>query len=159
MRRVELDSFYFAGVGTKTSNEKELTAEGVIPKMWEQFYQQSISEMIENKKDNTVLALYSDYESDVSGAYFFRIGHQLQSRSDQKEGVVLKEIPAAEYIIFTSKKGPISEVVPQLWQEIWNYFSTSIEIRSYSGDFEIYDERAGNPNEAIVDIYIAIEGR
>ncbi|GAE32549.1 GyrI-like domain-containing protein [Alkalihalobacillus hemicellulosilyticus] len=159
MRRVKLDSFYFAGVGTKTSNEKEVTAEGVIPKMWEQFYQQSISDVIENKKDNTVLALYSDYETDVNGPYFFRIGHQLQSRSDQNGGIELKEIPAAEYIVFTSQKGPISEVVPQLWQEIWNYFSTSSESRSYSGDFEIYDERAANPNEAIVDIYIAIEGK
>ncbi len=30
--------------------------------------------------------------------------------------------------------------------------------RKYIADFEVYDQRAANPNQAVIDIYIGIEG-
>ncbi len=152
-----MDAFYFAGFGTTTKNEKEMTDEAIIPQLWSRFYSEQISEQITNKKENTVLAVYTDYKTDVNGQYLFLIGHQLESNVSQEERIVVKKIPASTYLVFTSQRGPISEIVPKLWQDIWAYFETSTEVRTYTGDFERYDERAANPNDAIVDIYVAIQ--
>lgn len=41
--------------------------------------------------------------------------------------------------------------------EIWAYFKESGEVRTYTGDFEIYDSRNFDPADTQVEIYIAIE--
>jgi predicted transcriptional regulator YdeE len=56
-----------------------------------------------------------------------------------------------------SKKGSVSEVVPKAWFFVWEWFKTSNMKRAFSGDFELYDSRSVNPNDAEIDIYIAIK--
>lgn len=50
------------------------------------------------------------------------------------------------------------EVVISAWQKIWamneNDFGGK---RKYVADFEIYDQRASDPNNTIIDICIGIE--
>lgn len=41
--------------------------------------------------------------------------------------------------------------------EIWAYFEASTEVRTYTGDFEIYDSRNFDPANTQVEIYIAIK--
>lgn len=50
------------------------------------------------------------------------------------------------------------EVVISAWQEIWAMNENELGgKRKYIADFEIYDQRAVNPNNTVIDIYIGIE--
>ena len=52
------------------------------------------------------------------------------------------------------------DVVISAWQKIWamdgNDFGGK---RKYIADFEVYDERASNPNNTVIDIYIGTEAK
>ena len=62
-------------------------------------------------------------------------------------------IPAATYAVFT-RKGPVAEVVCEAWEYIWQWSKEN--KRAFTTDFELYDERALDPNHAQLDIYIAL---
>ncbi|MNY28091.1 Bacterial transcription activator, effector binding domain [compost metagenome] len=66
-------------------------------------------------------------------------------------------VPGSKYRVFTTKKGPVYEVVAQAWREIWAYFGESTEKRAYTGDFELYDARDFDPANTELQIYIAIK--
>ncbi|UZM99006.1 GyrI-like domain-containing protein [Lysinibacillus sp. MHQ-1] len=111
-----------------------------------------------SKLDNqNVYGLYSDYETDVNGNYAITIGVEASKMNDASPEWVIKTIPAAKYLVFTSHKGKMPEIVIQTWQEIWAWFANSKVERTYTGDFELYDERCANPQEAQVEVYIAIK--
>ncbi len=155
---IEKDAFNVVGVTARTSNANESTAQAKIPHLWSAFYEQNITQHISNQVNRAVTyGLYSDYESDVNGHYTLTLGMEVSATDEIPEGMEAKSIPAAKYLVFTSEKGPITEVVIKAWQDIWAWFANSQEERTYTGDFEKYDERCANPNEAQVDIYIAIK--
>lgn len=144
------------GIAASTTNEAECKGDGEIPKLWQRFFQEQVSEKTPAKVDQALYGLYTDYEADVNGRYTMLIGHAVDQHAEMPEGFVKKEVPAAKYLVFTSQEGPITEVVPKLWQQIWNYFEQSDEKRTYTGDFERYDERCMNPEKAVVEVYVAI---
>jgi len=72
--------------------------------------------------------------------------------------MVVKTVPAGHYAVFTSPRGPAAKVVPQTWQQIWTYFqSPQNGQRAYQADFEVYDQRAADPNNVQVDIYVGVK--
>lgn len=157
-KMVELESFQIIGISAQTSNANEMTAQAKIPQLWDHFYQQNISGQIAERKNNNIYGLYSDYETDVNGDYAVTLGVEVSSNDDETPaGLVVKTMPTAKYLVFTSEKGSLPEVVIQAWQEIWTWFANATVERTYTGDFELYDERCANPQEAQVDIYIAIK--
>jgi len=52
------------GIEARTTNAKESTADGVIPRQWQNFFQQGILAKIPNKIGSNIYALYADYASD-----------------------------------------------------------------------------------------------
>jgi predicted transcriptional regulator YdeE len=47
----------------------------------------------------------------------------------------------------------------EAWQKIWAMSDDELGgARSYTTDFEVYDERARDPQNTVLDIYIGIEG-
>ena len=67
-------------------------------------------------------------------------------------------IPSSTYMKFTTEPGAMPEVVINAWQDIWKMDNLDFEgKRKYIADFEIYDDRAVDPANSIVDIYIGIE--
>lgn len=43
----------------------------------------------------------------------------------------------------------------ETWQEIWTWDEKN--LRTYTGDFEVYDEQAENPENAQVTVYVAVD--
>ncbi len=155
---IEKDSFNVIGITTRTSNANELTAQAKIPQLWSAFYEQNVGQQIANHVNHAVTyGLYCDYESDVNGIYSLSLGMEVSAIDEVPKGMAAKIVPAAKYLVFTSEIGPVTEVVIKAWQDIWAWFANSAVERTYTGDFEKYDERCANPNEAQVDIYIAIK--
>ncbi|NEW07497.1 AraC family transcriptional regulator [Paenibacillus sp. SYP-B3998] len=155
---VQLDAFHIMGLSARTSNALESGGNGSIPKLWQQFYQEQISERITNPLPNSpTIGLYTDYENGVLGLYTSLIGLKVTQVTDIPESLTTAFVPAGKYAVFTTARGPFYETVPQCWAIIWDLFTHSDMERTYTGDFELYDERAMNPEDAEVDIYIAIK--
>ncbi|MEK4186262.1 GyrI-like domain-containing protein [Paenibacillus sp. FSL L8-0494] len=215
---VEKAKMTLAGVSIRTTNEVEMGPDGGLPQLWETYFQSNIAGQVATVNSEYIYALYTDYESDASGAYTVVIGHEVaeerhlegnqleengleeseleeseleenelekseleknelekneleknqleesQLVENQLEENRLEEsqftyavVPESKYMVFTTKKGPVFEVVAQAWGEIWAYFKESREARTYTGDFEIYDSRNFDPADTQVEIYIAIE--
>lgn len=159
------------GLGARTTNKAEAGANGVIPRLWEHYFRSGIQGAAAG--DQAVYAVYTDYESDASGAYTLVIGHESAGRVEnlnragsagsakrEEEGTITERsvfVPESRYLVFPAKPGPFHETVPQAWQEIWSYFQDAEEVRAYSGDFEHYRFQAADPDHPVIEIYIAIK--
>jgi predicted transcriptional regulator YdeE len=145
MRFEQVEEYQVTGVAARTSNAIEMTGEGAIPRLWAQGTLPS---------DGPIIALYTEYESDEHGEYTFVLGGK---SSSAREGVVVKTVPAGRYAVFTSERGPVQKVVVETWQRIWSELPSAKNLRSYVADFEVYDERAADPANAVVDIYVGVK--
>ncbi len=117
-----------------------------------------IIEQILNRADANIIAMYTDYESDANGEYSFLIGAKVTSIDSIPEGMIAKQVPDACYTIFTSEKGPVWKVVPEAWQKVWSTPASEMGgKRAFLADFEIYDERAADPQNAVVDVWVGIK--
>ena len=154
---VEEDGFTVVGIEARTNNARELGPGGVIPRQWARFMREALAEKIHDKADGSIVAVYSDYAGDQDGEYSFLIGARVTSAREVPSGMVVKKVPAGRYAVFISDKGPVEKVVPALWRRIWAVPERSLGgNRAYQADYELYDERAANPEEAQVDIHVGV---
>lgn len=155
---VEKAGFTVIGISARTTNAKEVTAEGVIGPMWGRLFQEGLLAKVPNKADQSIVAVYTDYASDHNGEYTYVLGARVSSDTDVPAGMIAKKIPAQKFAVFTSENGPAPKVVPQLWMKINSLPKTAVGgDRQYKADFEIYDERARDPQDLQMDIYIGIK--
>ena len=153
----QLDAFTVVGISARTSNAREMTADGVIGKEWGRLMQEGLLAKIPNAADKSIVAVYTDYASDHGGEYTFVLGARARSADNVPAGMVARKIPAGKYAVFTSEKGPAAKVVPELWMKINSLPKTAVGgDRVYRADFEVYDERAADPGSVVVDVYIGI---
>ncbi len=154
---VQQSGFTVVGIVVRTSNAKEMTADGVIGKQWGRLMGEGLLAKIPNKADKAIVAVYTDYASDHDGEYTFVLGARATSDADVPAGMVAKKIPAGRYALFTTEKGPAAKVVPEAWMRINSLPKSAVGgDRVYGADFEIYDERASDPQNSQVDIYVGI---
>jgi len=152
------ESFTVVGISARTTNAKEMTADGVIGKYWGRLFQDGLIAKIPNKADENIVAVYTDYASDHSGEYTYVLGARVKSAGEIPEGMVAKTIPTGKYVVFTSEQGPAYQTVPQLWQKINSLPKTATGgDRAYKADFEVYDERARDPQNTVVEVYVGVK--
>ncbi len=145
------------GITARTSNAREATADAVIGKQWTRFMQEGLLVKIPNRVDHSIVAVYTDYAGDHNGNYTFVLGAKVSSSANVPEGMAARKVPAGRYAVFTSEKGPGPRVVPELWMKINSLpKSATGGDRLYRADFEIYDERAADPESLQVDVYVGI---
>jgi len=155
---VEEAGFSVIGIAERTTNAKEMSGEGVIGKQWGRFFQDNVLARIPNKADATIIAVVTDYASDKDGEYTHMIGARVTSTADVPSGMVAKKVPAGKYAIFTSEKGPVAQVVVGTWKTIWAQPKTAPGgDRAYKADYEVYDERAMDPQNAQMDVHVEIK--
>lgn len=123
---VEKAKMTLAGVSIRTTNEAEMGPDGGLSQLWETYFQSNIAGQIATVNPEYIYALYTDYESDASGAYTVVIGHEV-AEERHIEGRQLEEselvenqftyaaVPESKYMVFKTKKGPVFEVVAQAW--------------------------------------------
>ncbi|WP_019914679.1 GyrI-like domain-containing protein [Paenibacillus sp. HW567] len=156
---VEKPEIRLVGVSVRTTNQVELGPNGLLPGLWDTYFGSSLASRAGMGSSEPLYSLYTDYESDASGAYTVVIGHEVSEEAafqpDDKLSYAV--IPASKYLVFTAEKGPVNEVVPEAWREIWAYFEKSPELRTYTGDYELYPSRNLDPGANEVQIYIAVK--
>lgn len=154
----EQPAITLTGVQVRTTNEVEAGPDRKLPQLWETYFQSQMTSLIPTMHSHLIYALYTDYESDASGAYTTLIGHQVNAANSPGEDKFYQvQVPASKYLVFTTEKGPVYEVVAQAWANIWAYFRESEEVRAYTGDYELYDARNLDDSQAQIQIFIAIK--
>jgi predicted transcriptional regulator YdeE len=156
---VHRSSFSVVGIEVRTTNAKEATGEGVIGKQWQKFFEEGTLDKIPNRADNNLYAVYSDYASDRNGEYSVLIGAKVTDGSIAPHGLELKTIPSGRYAVLPSESGPVAKVVVAAWQRVWQLEDRHAlgGQRAYKADFEVYGERAADPRNSQVDLYIGLK--
>jgi predicted transcriptional regulator YdeE len=152
------DSFCVAGFSTRTNNAAEASGKGKIGPLWQRWFAENLAAQIPNRVGNDVLAVYSDYASDEKGDYTYMLGARVSSIDNLPEGLTYRKIAAGPYAVFTTENGPVTQVVPAVWQKVWALPASEMGgKRAFLTDFEVYDQRAANPLHSQVDIHIGIK--
>jgi predicted transcriptional regulator YdeE len=152
-RILRQEPFAVIGIAARTSNAKEATADGVIGRFWARLAKEGLLEKIPHKENGDIIAVYTDYADGKDGEYTYILGARVTSLENIPPGMVGRRIRGGRYAVFTSAEGPADKAVPETWRRIW---AAPGGRRTYKTDFEVYDQRARNPQAAVVDIYVGI---
>ncbi len=158
-KTLDQKEFTVIGISTRTNNAREAAGNGVIAGQWERFYKEGILGKISSKADAATYVVYSDYATDKNGDYSYLIGAKVTDVSAVPSGMVAKKVSAGKYAVITSEQGPIPKIIVEAWQQIWG-LEDQAKLggkRAYKTDFEVYDQRARNPQDAQIDIYIGFK--
>lgn len=156
-KAVQQDEFTVVGIAVRTSNAEQMTPARPIGKQWERLMGEGLLAAIPNKADGKIVALYSEYANDEDGQYTYLLGARVKKAENLPAGMVAKNVPAGRYAVFTSERGPVEKVVVDLWRRVWATPKNELGgDRNYKADFEVYDERARNPADAVVDLFVGI---
>ncbi|MEO6314926.1 MAG: GyrI-like domain-containing protein [Chitinophagaceae bacterium] len=151
MQNRTMESFRITGIAIRTTNENGASAIA-IPKLWNQFMTENTMQQIAGKISNDIYCVYTEYEKDFTKPYTTLLGCRVEDTAPGQDGFKSILIPAGNYALFTAKGNLNEGIVFNEWTAIWN---SSLQ-RAYTADFEIYGEKAQNPANAAVEIFVAI---
>lgn len=148
------------GICVRTSYEQELDKmKGNIFPCVRRYFHEMLSEKIPNRAEpGTTFCAYTNYESDYRGAYTYFIGEEVTSLDDPlPEDFQKLIIPTQKYVKFTTSPAPMPDVIVNAWSTIWKMSSAELGgKRHYRTDYEIYDERAKDHQNIILDVFVGI---
>ena len=157
MKTTLSEPIYVAGYMIRTSNAKEMGGNGEIGKLWGRFMQQNLAAQIPNRIGQTLIVVYSDYASDEKGEYNYLLGAPVTTVDGLPAGLSFRRIPAGQFAVFTTAQGPVAQVLEATWKQIW--MSTPSQLggqRAFVADYEIYDQRSSDPNNAQVEVHVGL---
>lgn len=149
-------AFDVIGITVRCSTQ-EAIRNNTIGKLWQRFFEDQIFTKIPNKIDTTLIALYYDFESDKTGEYTTLIGVRVSSDKEVPSGMVVKHVPADNREVFLTEQGPMGQVVFGTWQKIWQLEDAGKLKHSYTVDYELYDERSRDLQNAQVEIHVGVK--
>ena len=152
MQKVKIEPFTVIGLKIRTTNEKGQAMKD-IPQFWQKFMTENTLRKIPNKVEDTIYSLYTNYEGDHNKPYDMILGCKVSSSENIPTGMVAHSIQGGTFSQFTSKGNMTEGAIYHTWMEI----GQSNIPRIYSTDFEVYGEKARNPQDAEVDIFVAIQ--
>ncbi len=152
MNTQQLAAFTIIGIAVRTTNQNGQM--GIdIPALWGRFMSEGIAAKIPNKIDDAIYSVYTEYEKDHTLPYTTIIGCKVANLTQIPDGMVGHTIAEAKYQKFVAVGNLMEGAVYNEWTKIWN---TDLP-RTYTSDFEIYNERSQDPVNAAVDIFIAVK--
>jgi len=123
------------------------------------YFHEGLSEQIPNRLNpGKTFCVYTEYESDYTGAYKYFIGEEVNSfetylKAFQLIRYLLKNMLSSQQI-----QDQCPAAVIDAWKEIWKTSDEKFGApREYHSDFEVYDERASDHMNVIVDLFIGIK--
>ena len=128
----EVEEFDVIGISIVTDNAKGTDD---INALWERFFKDSVGQQILDKVDDTIYAVYSDYEGDHEAPYRLTIGYRV-SNDNVPIDMHRVSVRPQEYAVM-SAAGEQPKALIETWEAIW---SSDIE-RSFATDFEVYGPR------------------
>lgn len=159
--KVTRNEMTLVGLSIRTNNKIEANlATAKIPILAGTYFTSQASQSFkERTTPGVTYAVYTDYESDEYGDYTYFIGEEVSTLNGQDleklNSLIIKE---STYQKFTTNPGKFPMVVIDAWKSIWQMKPNDFETRrKYIADFEVYDARSYDLDNAIVDIYIGTD--
>lgn len=146
-----MESFTLLGLAIRTTNENGQAAQD-IPALWQRFFSENIAAAVPNRLDNAVYCLYTDYEKDHTRPYTTLLGCRVADGTAASEGLETRIVPAGDYREFVVRGNLDEGIIYNAWMNIWQAGLP----RTFTADFEVYGEKAANPADAEVSIFIAV---
>lgn len=156
---ITLAELKLVGITVRTSNAAEMNPEtSKIGSTMHKFFTDGMqAQIMERKNSGAVFAVYTNYENDENGAYTYFLGEAVNKFKNIPQGFEALTIPSQTYVKFTSAPGKMPAICIDMWQKIWKMKAVDLGgQRAYIADFEVYDERSRDPNNATLDIYIGV---
>lgn len=152
MSNQKIQQFSVIGISVRTTNENGQAGQD-IPALWNKFMSEGIAEKISDKIDNSIYCIYTEYEKDHTKPYTTILGCKVENLDAIPNGMVGKTFDEANYTKHIAKGNILQGMVFGEWTKIWN----SNLDRAFTADFEVYGEKAQNPENAEVDIFVAVK--
>lgn len=154
-----LPEIKLVGITARTSlvSEMNLATAKISSTVQKYFYGNYPEKIQYRKKPATTYCVYTNYESDFKGEYTYFIGEEVDSFGDLPEGFETLVIPEQRYSKFTTESGAMPAVCISAWQKIWIMNPTELGgARAYIADFEVYDERALDHQNTVLDVFVGL---
>ena len=153
MEIININSFQIIGISIKTANNDLEKLQHDMQSLWNRFITESIADKIPNRISNDIYCVYTDYDGDYTEPYVAILGFKVENLDNIPSGLSGKSFTGGSYIKKVAKGNLFSGIVYDAWKEIW-----ALDIpRTYHADFEIYGVKAGNPENAEVEILVGVE--
>jgi predicted transcriptional regulator YdeE len=117
--------------------------------LWQKFENENYIETIPGILTDEIVAVYHEYEGDYTKPFSYFIGCKVPIDTEVPIGLQSLIIPNGTYQKIVAK-GEMPNCVINAWKEIW----ASNSPRSYTTDFEIYNDKSKDWSNAEVEIYL-----
>ena len=108
-----------------------------INDLWQHFFESQIGHVLQQRRDDIVYAVYSDYQGDFSKPYRLTIGFKIEdgvvAQKLSPELLYHAQVKTADYAMM-SAAGEQPKALIETWTAIWQ----SDLPRRYETDFEVY---------------------
>jgi predicted transcriptional regulator YdeE len=149
--------FYVAGYVVRTNNAAEASGESKIGPLWQRFMQENLAARIPDRADSAFTVVYSNYASDENGDYDYLLGARVTSVDYPPAGMSWRRVEPATYAVILTDKGQMPSVLQAAWDRIWHMSPGELGgKRAFITDYEIYDQRTANSQDAQVEIHIGL---
>lgn len=156
--QITLPSMKLVGTTVRTNNKNEQNPETkrILPHMLKYFSEHIKEQTLHRTNPGTMISAYTNYESNHTGDYTHFFGEEVNSFEGQPSHLEQLEIPPQTYMKYTNDAGKMPQVIFDTWQTIWD--DAKLESnRRYVTDFEVYDHRSTDMENAIFDVFIGIK--
>lgn len=152
MNTQKINEFTIVGIKTRTQNDGRAASD--IPALWNKLMSENLIAKITNRVDDAIYCLYTEYEGDHTMPYSVVLGCKVSDSENVPDGMIQLKVPESNTAKFLAKgKIEHGEAVVATWMDIWK----SGLDRAFTTDYEVYDHRANNVQDAEVDIFIALK--
>lgn len=152
MKKIELEAFKLIGIALEKKTINENGQAGIdCGSLWQKFEKGDYTNKIPGKLSDEIFAVYHQYDGDYTKPYAYFIGCKVSAETKLPKGMDSLMISPGIYQQITAK-GKIPDCIINVWQTIW---SADIN-RAYQADFEVYDARSKDWNNAEVDVFLSV---
>ena len=149
--------FYVAGFLVRTNNADEIGGKSKIGPLWQRFMQENLSGQIPNRTDAGFTVVYSNYASNEKGDYDYLLGARVSSVDHLPAGMSWRKVETGPYAVILTDKGAMPGVLQAAWARIWKMTAADLGgKRAFVTDYEVYDQRSANPQDAQVEIHLGL---
>lgn len=160
----QLPEIKIVGISVRTNivYEANWQTGKMFPAVQKYFHQAMAQSISSRRKPGTTFCVFTDYQPDrygnCKGEFTYFIGEEVDTFGGQPDHMQQVAIPAQTYEKFTNGPAPMPNVVKDPWIKIMHM--TEDEFggeREFLADFELYDERAADHTNIVLDIYIGVK--
>lgn len=153
MNTITLKDIHLIGLSlkTKTTNTNG-QSHADCKNLWHIFEEGKFANIIPDKLSDAIYGVYHDYEGDSTQPFSYFIGCKVKEDTIVPQDLQSITIPAGIYQKIVVR-GKMPDCVIQAWKDIW----ATDYARTYQADFEVYDERSKDWNNAEVDVYLSVK--